>query len=230
MKFTDDIPGDNDYMSAKKRETNLLTASSCKYERDTALSVHRLNCRFRLGEDRSFESFSTFMKGSVNKTALHRAEQATKDQSSEPLWKVLRYGRITASIIHDIVHRKTAINSLVERIMGATRPFMSTAMSRGIRIEPKVRNAAQAELGLRIKRCGLFISSENPLFAASPDGIGADFVVEIKYSMYDRTVPLYIKNGVASERCYNQPQWQMFVCKKEQGFLVVAERESAVIL
>ena len=114
--------------------------------------------------------------------------------------------------------------------MGAGRPFMSTAMSRGIRIEPKVRNAAQAELGLRIKRCGLFISSENPLFPASPDGIGADFVVEIKSPMYDRTVPLYIKNGVASERCFNQLQWQMFVCKKEQGFLVVAERESAVIL
>ena len=78
---------------------------------------------------------------------------------------------------------------------------------------------------MRIKRCGLFISSENPLFAASPDSIGADFVVEIRW--YGPIVhgALFFKNGVASERCYNQLQWQMFVFKKEQGFLVVADPE-----
>ena len=200
----------------------MLTASSCTYERDTALCVDKLNCRFRLGEDRSFGAFSTFMKSSANKTALRRAEMVTRDQSHEPLWRVLRYGRITASIIYDIVHRRTAGNSLVERVMGATSPFMSKAMSRGIRIEPKVRIAAQAELGQRIKR-GLHISADNPIFAASPDGIGDDFVVEIKCPMYDRTVALYVKNGVASMKCFYQLQWQMFVCKKEMGYLVVAD-------
>ena len=227
MQTSDEIKEDNavfnDFMAVKNRSTNLLTASSCRYDRNTALCVHKLNCRFHLCEDQSFGAFLTFMKSSANKTALHRVEKATKDQSSEPLWKVLRYGRVTASVIHDIVHRRTAEGSLVERLMGATRPFLNRAMARGLRIEAKVRAVAETELGQKIRRCGLTISPETPIFAASPDGIGDDFVLEIKCPMYDRTVSLYIKDGHASPKCISQLQWQMFVCKKPMGFLVVAD-------
>ena len=68
-----------------------------------------------------------------------------------------------------------------------------------------------------------FVLQHNPIFAASPDGIGADFIVEIKCPMYDRTVALYVKNGVTSMTCFYQLQWQMLVSKKEIGYLVVAD-------
>ena len=41
VRSTDEVQGDsaayNDYIGYKKREANILTASSCTYERDTAL-------------------------------------------------------------------------------------------------------------------------------------------------------------------------------------------------
>lgn len=68
------------------------------------------------------------------------------------------------------------------------------------------------------------LSEKYPIFGASPDGIGADFVVEIKCPSSGKTFKNYIfdENNI-SPKCRAQINLQMFLLEKSYGLFCVAD-------
>ncbi|KAJ8926623.1 hypothetical protein NQ314_020987 [Rhamnusium bicolor] len=91
----------------------------------------------------------------------------TKEQSLSPLWYEVRYGRITASIFYEVSRCKTE-GQLLEQIMGAATPFSSDAIERGKRLEKVVLNVVETKYNIKTISTGIHLSSEHPVFGASP--------------------------------------------------------------
>uniref|UniRef100_A0A8D8X848 YqaJ viral recombinase domain-containing protein n=1 Tax=Cacopsylla melanoneura TaxID=428564 RepID=A0A8D8X848_9HEMI len=100
--------------------------------------------------------------------------------SKTPLWREMRYGRITASKLYEASRCSTTEGSLVNAILGASKVKNNVAMERGIRLEKDVLKEVERKLRTKINRSGLILIPENPIFGASPDGISENAVFEVK--------------------------------------------------
>lgn len=68
---------------------------------------------------------------------LKEIERRTREQSDSSIWREMRYGRITASIVHAVSRCQTNDGALVAQIFGARIPD-TNAMKRGKVLEDKV--------------------------------------------------------------------------------------------
>ena len=84
------------------------------------------------------DEFLEFVKKSIKDSMFEMVEEATRSQSDDPFWYECRYGRITASLIHEAAHCQTSDGSLVKKIIGAAKIFQSKAMKRGKDLEKNV--------------------------------------------------------------------------------------------
>ncbi len=108
-------------------------------------------------------------------------EEVTRDQSDQPLWHRFRKHRISASRCHEYftVSKKGSkeISNALWRKFSGFSDISDVAPVRWGRIKENVaRQAFLSEMerthdDAQILRTGLFISTENPVLAASPDGI-----------------------------------------------------------
>ena len=172
----------------RQKKQNLLTLSNGYPDANEALSIHRIACNFRVAnDDITFDVFMHFLKNETSSRRITQVINATKGQSNNPLWKIMRYGRITASIVHEACRCNTDGGSTVEIIMGSTRPFQTKATVRGLKIEGDVLKVVEKVLNKKIRSSGVHILLDTPIFAASPDSVGEDFVVEIKSPALKRT-------------------------------------------
>lgn len=122
-------------------------------------------------------------------------ESATRSQSKSDLWHWVRIGRITASVLKNVVHtsnefpppKLTTLKSICHPYL---QKFETPATSYGRRNEPKARKVLERlwktdHINTEIMTCGVLLCSDNPFLAASPDAIGScsccgTFCVEIK--------------------------------------------------
>ncbi|CAH1995917.1 unnamed protein product [Acanthoscelides obtectus] len=148
------------------------------------------------------------MKTTFNRAAISAIEEATRMQYKSSLWYEMRYGRITASKAHEVSVCHTPDGSLVATIMGAKIPD-TIAMKRGRSLELSVRKTVSTTLNKKIRTCGLYVCQDNPMLAASPDGLLKDATVEIKCPTKAKAKNNYLKNGIISEKCKAQVQLQM---------------------
>ena len=134
-----------------------------------------------------------------------------------------RYGRITASNIHEMAYCKTPDGFLVRKIIGATKVQDTYAMERGRLLEKEVIKQLSKNLNLKMWNSGALLDTKNPILIGSPDSVGNDFVVEIKCPTRKETVCNYInkKNQVNSKR-YSQIQLQMYLKKCALRYFCVA--------
>ncbi|KAJ8909481.1 hypothetical protein NQ315_015411, partial [Exocentrus adspersus] len=162
------------------------------------------------------------MKVTFTEAVISTIEEATRKQSKSSLWYEMRYGRITASKAHEVSVCRTPNGSLVATIMGAKIPD-TAAMKRGRNLELSVRKTVSNKLKKKITSCGLYVCGENPMIAASPDGLLKDAVIEIKCPAKTKTKDSYIKNGVITEKCKAQVQLQMYATGVEKCYFCVAD-------
>ena len=210
------------FLSAPNRNTSLDVTLGRNLRVSTA-DLHILGAEFRKNGYHTLDLFLGYIKSVTSKSTFVNAEKMTRGQHTCFLWKSLRYGRITASVVHSVYTCKTGVLGIANRILGSTRPFDTVAMKRGRRLKQDVVKVAEQEIGEKINKCGLFIKQDSPIFAASPDGIGSNFVVEIKCPFTTRTAKTYIVRGNVAKKFYSQVQWQMFICNKPKAYFIVAD-------
>ncbi|CAH2001287.1 unnamed protein product [Acanthoscelides obtectus] len=133
------------------------------------------------------------MKTTFNRAAISAIEEATRMQYKTSLWYEMRYGRITASKAHEVSVCHTPDGSLVATIMGAKIPD-TIAMKRCRSLELSVRKTISTTLNKKIRTCGLYVCQDNPMLAASPDGLLKDAIVEIKCPTKAKAKNNYLKN------------------------------------
>lgn len=183
------------------------------------LSMYQLVQNYR---EKCSEEFIKHISGLFTDELLKKVEQNTRDQTCSNLWHELRFGRITASKAYEIKRCKTSDGALVSLIMGGNIPN-TPAMIHGRILECKVLQTVQTILGQQIKKCGLFISKDFPMIAGSPDGIGEQFLIEIKCPYNENSLKNYIRNGRPSNKFYDQMQIQMYVSGYEKCHFCVAD-------
>ncbi|KAJ0178237.1 hypothetical protein K1T71_006060 [Dendrolimus kikuchii] len=171
-------------------------------------SLHRLILDFNQSTDLRDEKFMEFAKTEMAEAVCKEAEQPTKQQSECAIWHELRYGRITASKFYEAAHCKTSNGSLVQQIIGASKVYETSAMTRG----------KQAQ----ITRPGMYLLPSHPIFAASPDGMTSNAIVEVKCPSSHKSLDTFLPNGKVSLKCNAQMQLQMLLTGKKEGIFCVA--------
>lgn len=175
------------------------------------LSIHHLLIDFMESGGKNAADFISFGSSSMTLVACEKACQTTKQQCDSKIWNELQYARITASRLYEVARCKTSPGSLIETITGGLQIKETEAMKRGKTLEKKVLNVLAAQVSSTFEHVGLLLSPKHPLFGASPDAISKDFVVEIKCPSTTKTVTIYIKDGVISNKCKAQIQLQMLM-------------------
>lgn len=186
------------------------------------LSLHQLLLLYSLEDKCSADNFIIFAKKKIDADLCVKAEIETRQQSESLLWYELRYGRITASKLHEAARCKTADGSLVKQIIGAAKVYETTSMKRGKILEHQVFEELEKK-GYKINKCGFTIIQAHPIFGASPDGVGKDFIVEIKCPISEETFENYIHEGRITSKFEAQMQLQMLATGHKKGLFCVAD-------
>lgn len=114
-----------------------------------------------------------------------------------------------------------ARGSFVDKLMGQ-RSGWSFAMMRGTVLEEFVFEEVKKEFP-ELQRAGLIMNHKvHPFFAASPDGLHEDFVLEIKCPNTQKTFETYVDVNKLSKKYFAQIQLQMFITGKSKALLAVA--------
>jgi len=96
-------------------------------------------------------------------------------------------------------------------------------MERGRKLEKLVIVEIEKEFKLKIGKSGLLLIPSLPILGASPDGIGSDFILEIKCPNSEKTVKNYLPKGQISEKCKAQMNLQMLAAKEKKGIFCVVD-------
>lgn len=165
-------------------------------------------------------------------------------------WHQLRYGRITGTIVGELMAHKEpekCRDLIFERQKRTFSEYAQYCMNYGVQMEPKARDFLAKLLGADIEEWGIIISKSELRFGASLDGyIPAKQVsIEIKCPQsinptYDRILELleqdYDKQQILRDlmpyNYYNQVQWGLFIsglpkciffvfCPNEERFVMI---------
>lgn len=198
----------------------LLTYNNCSLNDYEKLSLHYLIIEHGNG---NCDSFLAVIKQYFTNNIIKLVEENTRAQCKNRLWHELRYGRITASKAYEVSKCRTVDGSLMAMIMGAKIPD-TKAMKRGRELEDKVKTSIEKTLGKKVKECGLFISTQYPFLAGSPDGIFDNKIcIEIKCPTNEQTYKNYLKDNQVAEKYMLQMQIQMFVTNLKYCYFCVAD-------
>jgi hypothetical protein len=191
------------------------------------MSVHRLAYEFVKMKDVTieYENFVAFVKHAFANADREQITANTTEQSECSLWFVLRWCRITASRLNLAANAGAEEReTLMKKCHGAGKFLPTEAMKRGLRIEADVCKVVEKKLRCRLRPGPLVLDEKNPLFAASPDAIGKDFIVEVKSPMKNENKSTYLRqDNVPAKKVLLQMLLQMRVCNKPRGFLVLAD-------
>lgn len=124
--------------------------------------------------------FTTYAAEKMSDDLCKKAEGVTRDQKDNVMWHELRFGRITASNIYEASKCQKPNGSLVNRIIGTAKVYDTIYVKRGRKLEQSVIAEVVRKYQISINKCGLILMSSLPMFGALPDGIGSNFIVEIK--------------------------------------------------
>lgn len=171
----------------------------------------------------SFKDFHDHCVQEMNRNSeLTRiVNELTVEQADTNIWHELRIGRVTASRLHETTRCTMTKGSLVDKFLGK-RSGWSFAMMRGTVLEEFVFEEVKKEFP-ELQRAGLIMNQDvHPFFAASPDGIHKDFVLEIKCPGTANTFVQYTNIDKLSRKYFAQIQLQMFISGRSKALLAVA--------
>ncbi|KAH0546654.1 hypothetical protein KQX54_013067 [Cotesia glomerata] len=230
--LVDNLPENNTFLQkviqlAKNQQIN-SQIGQLNFDIDSkkaySLSLHRLIFDFNKSTDSQVEKFLEFAKIEMKEAVCEEAEQLSKQQSECAIWHELRYGRITASKFYEAAHCKTEDGSLVQQIIGASKVHETNAMARGKNLEKDVIEVLEKELKVEITRPEIYHVPSHPVFAASPDGVTSNAIIEIKCPSSKKSLDTFLPKGKISLKCIAQMQLQMLMTGKKEGIFCVADR------
>ncbi|XP_043189318.1 uncharacterized protein LOC122363763 [Amphibalanus amphitrite] len=175
-------------------------------------------------EPLSAPGFLAFCKERMCSELCDLVAEQTCDQSQSWLWHAMRFGRVTASKAYAAAHCQKLDGTIVSGIVGAATLKDSAAMERGRVLEPQVLDVVGNHLGVELRRAGLILSPNYPMFGASPDGLTPDgSVVEVKCPVDEKNFHKYIlANGQVAARFRAQLQMLMTLASAKRSFFCVA--------
>lgn len=207
---------------AKKKKTINLSEKEVQQIEEilSVLSMEKLIKNFGRNNYKQFYTHCTNIM-TENKKLIELANKLTVEQADTDLWHELRIGRVTASRLHETTRCTVKNGFLIDKYLGK-RGGWSFFMQRGTVLEEHVFNEVKNQYPT-LQRCGLIMNQEkHPFFAASPDGLHEDFVLEIKCPGTPNTFQQYTNLEKLNKKYFAQIQLQMYITGKTKALLAVA--------
>ena len=125
--------------------------------------------------------------------------------------------------------------SLCESILGRNKITITTfAIERGKRNEGLVLKEVEKKLKTKIKKCGILLNGEYPMFGASPDGLEDLAVFEVKCPISEENIQRYYKKKSIQVKYRAQIQLQMLFAKRKVNYFCIGnpdfEKSKEVII
>lgn len=187
------------------------------------LSVHQAVLKFMIDVDnRNAETFINYMRNTISDEVCHAAERFTRDQRKSKLWYELRYGRISASQIHEAAYCKKSTESLSKSVLETAGPLDAAHVLKRQKLKHTVLQRVEKLMNIKIEMTGLFLKKAYPVFSVSPDGVSQEHVVEVKCLSDIKDTGTYLTaTNTPTPKFDAQMQLQMFLCNKKKGLLCV---------
>lgn len=170
----------------------------------------------------------------VNQRQVDDVQVKTILQDASKDWHWFRSTRITASNFHAVCHSKGSTRQALANNILYPKKITTRATTHGKVHESVALQKYETLHGVKVDRCGLFISHTHPFIAASPDGLlQNEAVIEVKCPYIARyqaisvtTVPyLYECDGELKlkkkHNYYTQIQGQLFCTNRKYCKLVI---------
>lgn len=223
--FTNNLPDNSEFFNSiitkaeeKQIDSQLSRHNFTLAERELySLSLYQLIIQFFQSKRFSVNDFLEFVTTQLKEELYTKAEIETREQNNNLLWHELRFGRITASILHEAAHCQTNDGSFIQKLLGAAKKFDSVQMKRGRRLESNVLSEVEKKLKRKFFKYGFILVPDFPIFGASPNAVRDDFVMEVKYPNSTKTFAHYIKDGHITDKYKAQIHLQMFLTNKKKG-------------
>lgn len=187
-------------------------------------------CRTASIADKNFTAFAQFVEvrlRSADKSLMQKTKEETRSQSASALWRILRYGRVTASILAEVAgcEKESAIERLVNKIFGAEKFKTTAAMARGLRIENDVRKQFCKTHRRQVQPGHFEMHPLYSIFGASPDGVGSDFILEIKSPVKNENAKNFLTadGKKPNRKVLLQILLQMKLCGKKIAYLLITD-------
>lgn len=164
----------------------------------------------------------------IKSDVIDAIQTATSKQYKSRLWLELQYGRIRCSILNEVAQWKTKQDVAEAVILGTYRyPRESGSLKRKSR-----KRSILAEISkcykTNIQQCGLLLDLAYPFFCATPDGLSAEMVVEIKMPETQEQYEKYLINSEQiPPKYFAQIQMQMFLASREKALYCVVAPDFA---
>lgn len=210
-------------ITKKKKVEVKLTPKQLQLIEDVGNALKMENMINSFGRKGNYEDFYKHCVKIMNDNVhlIETANNLTIEQADTDLWHQLRVGRVTASRLYETTRCTTKNGSLIDKYLGKSSGW-SFAMMRGTFLEDYVFNEVKKDYPT-LKRCGLIMNpTQHPFFAASPDGIHDDFVLEIKCPGTPNTFKQYTNIDLLNRKYFSQIQLQMYVTGMSKALLAVA--------
>ena len=187
-------------------------------------------------------------KTKVDQSLIQKVSNVTVGQRDNPLWQLVRNGRLTASNFGSVLNAKRATPSLIKRLLGEYDVSKVKAVVWGVNNENEAVKSFTLQTGLPVEPTGIWLD-ESGILGASPDGfVGNNYVLEIKcpYTAHSCTIQEAVESiptfflekdssgtGFALKKSHvywHQVQGQMHIAKRFFCFFVVwTTKETAVM-
>ena len=182
-------------------------------------------------------------KVKMNDLLIDAVQDLTVGQRNNPLWHLVRKGRLTASNFGCVLNAKRATPSLVKRLLGEYDISWVKAVAWGVSNESE---AITSPTGLRVEETGIWLDASGVLGASLDGLIGKNHVLEVKCPFTARNLTLEEamknesfflhkdENGVVSLKqdhvYWHQVQGQMCLTKRNFCYFVVWNTKESITL
>lgn len=226
---SDPIPGSHKVVDLFISKLPPSSTVSCVQARPneifSLLCMHRSALNFATQVDAkncTSSNFLLYLCSKINADHCMEVCQKTVAQSKSPLWYSMRYGRISGSTLYEL-SRAVDNETVIDKILGASKVPLTNAIKRGRDLESDVFEEVGKTLKMKFNHTGFLVSYEMPHFGVSPDGVGEEYVLEIKCPEKEKNKLYYVKNGQIVPNVRAQIQLSMYLFNRKKGILALAD-------
>ena len=182
----------------------------------------------------------------ISPEQISNLEAETRGQAKSKMWLKARLNHITASHFGEICKAtvRKDMEALAKRLVKPQKRINAPSLKHGRKYESVAVEKYEKMYGITTQPCGLFVSQEYPMLAASPDGVvDKDTLLEVKCpygSINKLTNPenvsylnLTTNNELELDRrhaYYYQIQGQLFCAERSQCDLVIYTIEDIKVM
>ncbi|XP_057317954.1 uncharacterized protein LOC130662971 [Microplitis mediator] len=175
------------------------------------------------------DGFIRDARASIKEETCLEIEKYTTFKRYNRVWRELMFGRLTQVDLRNLVENpayfrtKPRILDILNLKIDHHCTEKHTRINQSKKFKCQVLDAISGRIDKPIDKAGLVLNKNYPVFFATPDGIGDNFVVEIKRPTSHIFIEKYYREDQLTDAAKAEIQLQMLLSGKKTGYFCVVD-------